>query len=151
MLVPIIGLASSETQTPAHIAALALGHITGCAVQFSQPKNNWGFARFAKNKRKYFFIELPQRSDRNKFLPLLKTAEQEDQFFTLDANHTYISFRLYENLNAVEFYGWHRPSTKQRLASAVESALKPHLAKHELNKMTVLVGVLKSLAKAAKP
>ena len=81
----------------------------------------------------------------------MKTAEQEDQFFTLDANHTYISFRLYENLNAVEFYGWHRPATKQRLASAVESALKPHLAKHELNKMTVLVGVLKNLAKAAKP
>ena len=40
MLVPIIELASSETQTPAHIAALALGHISGCAVQFSQPENN---------------------------------------------------------------------------------------------------------------
>ena len=45
MLVPIIELASSKTQTPAHIAALALGHISGCAVQFSQPENNWGFAR----------------------------------------------------------------------------------------------------------
>ena len=55
MLVPILELASSETQPPAHIAALALGHISGCAVQFSQPENSWGFARFAKNKRKYFF------------------------------------------------------------------------------------------------
>ena len=110
-----------------------------------------GICAFAKNQRKYFFIELPQRSDRSKFLPLLKPAEQEEQFFTLNANHSYISFRLYANLNAVEFYGWHRPAAKQRLASAVESALKPHLAKHELNKMPVLVGVLKSLAKAAKP
>jgi len=76
---------------------------------------------------------------------------QKDQFFTLDANHTYISFRLYEDLHAVEFYGWHRPAAKQRLASAVESALKPHLAKHELNKMAVLIEVLKSLTKAAKP
>ena len=151
MLVPIIELASSETQPPAHIAALALGHISGCAVQFFQPENSWGFARFAKGQRKYFFIELPQRSDRSKFLPLLKGTEQDDQFFTLDANHTYISFRLYEDLHAVEFYGWHRPAAKQRLASAVESALKPHLAKHELNKMAVLIEVLKSLAKAAKP
>ena len=59
MLVPIIELASSETQPPAHIAALALGHISGCAVQFFQPENSWGFARFAKGQRKYFFIELP--------------------------------------------------------------------------------------------
>ena len=151
MLVPIIELASMETQPPAHIAALALGHISGCAVQFFQPENSWGFARFAKGQRKYFFIELPQRSDRSKFLPLLKGTEQDEQFFTLDANHTYISFRLYEDLYAVEFYGWHRPAAKQRLASAVESALKPHLAKHELNKMAVLIEVLKSLTKAAKP
>ena len=48
MLVPIIELASSDTQTPAHIAALALGHISGCAVQFSQPENSWGFARLQK-------------------------------------------------------------------------------------------------------
>ena len=72
MLVPTIELVSSETQPPTHIAALALDHISGCAVQFSQPENSWGFARFAKNQRKYFFIELPQRSDRSKFLPLLK-------------------------------------------------------------------------------
>ncbi len=38
MLVPIIELVSSETQPPAHIAALALGHISGCAVQFLNPK-----------------------------------------------------------------------------------------------------------------
>ena len=118
---------------------------------FFNPKIVGDFARFAKGQRKYFFIELPQRSDRSKFLPLLKAAEQDDQFFTLDANHTYISFRLYEDLHAVEFYGWHRPAAKQRLASAVESALKPHLAKHELNKMAVLIEVLKSLTKAAKP
>ena len=140
-----------NSEPPAHIAAFALGHISGCAVQFFQHENSWEFARFAKSQRKYFFVELPQRSDRSKFLPLLKAAEQDDRFFTLDAKHTYISFRLYENLNAVEFYGWHRPAAKQRLASAVESALKPHLAKHDLNKMAVLIGVLKSLAKAAKP
>ena len=52
MLVPIIELASSKTQTPAHIAALALGHIRRCAVQFSQPENRWGIAPFAKNQRK---------------------------------------------------------------------------------------------------
>jgi hypothetical protein len=150
MLVPIIELASSETQPPAHIAAFALGHISGCAVQYFLPEYSWRFARFAKGQRKYFFIELAQRSDRSKFLPLLKGAEQDDKFFTLDANHTYISFRLYEDLHAVEFYGWHRSAAKQRLTSAVESALKPHLAKHELNKMEVLIEVLKSLAKAAK-
>ena len=151
MLVPIIELASSETQPPAHIAALALGHISGCAVQFFQPENSWGFARFAKNQRKYFFIELPQRSDRSKFLPLVKAAEQEDQFFTLDANHTNISYRLYEKLNAVEFYGSHPPTPKHRMVSAVESSLKPNLANHELNKMVTLVVVLKSVPNAAKP
>ncbi len=53
MLIPIIKLASNGTQPPAHIAALALGHISGYAVQFSQPENGWEFARFAKNQRKY--------------------------------------------------------------------------------------------------
>jgi hypothetical protein len=97
-----------------------------------------------------FLLSWPSEVIAANFFPLLKGAEQNDKFFTLDANHTYISFRLYEDLHAVEFYGWHRSAAKQRLTSAVESALKPHLAKHELNKMEVLIEVLKSLAKAAK-
>ena len=59
MLVPIIGLASSETQTPAHIAALALGHISGCAVHFSQHENSWGFARLQKTNVNIFLLNCP--------------------------------------------------------------------------------------------
>lgn len=145
MLVPLTLIDLSDSLSDTQVASFALGHITGSKPVFFNGDRNGNAVFYSQPERSYTFHKIQSTTEREKFLPLLNSNPLEKEFYTLDPNYCYICFNIYRDHNAAEFYGWHRPNEKQRKATAVESALRPHLSISELNPMSVLVAVMKKL------
>ena len=146
MLVPLTLLDLPEGLSDLQIASFALGHITGAKPVFFEQAEHDNLVSFFVPNRFYLMHQVQNLTDRDKFLPLLSLSPIDQEFYTIDPTYCHVCFNVYKEHNAAEFYGWYRPNEKQREATAVESALRPHLASSELNSMAVLVAVMKKLA-----
>ena len=146
MLVPLTLLDLPEGLSDLQIASFALGHLTASKPVFYEQAEQETVVSFFSPDLSYMMHQVQNFTEREKFLPLLRLSSFDQEFYTLSPTFCYICFNVYKEHNAAEFYGWYRPNEKQRKATAVESALRPHLASSELNSMTVLLAVMKRLA-----
>ena len=146
MLVPLTLLDLPDGLSDLQIASFALGHLTNSQPVFFDSKEHDTVVSFSAPDRLYRLHHVQNLTQRDKFLPVLSLNPGNHEFYTLDPSFCYVCFNIYKEHNAAEFYGWYRPNEKQRAATAVESALKPHLSSFELNSMAVLVAVMKKIA-----
>jgi len=146
MLVPLTLLDLPDGLSDVQIASFALGHLTNVQPVFFDSEEHGTVVSFSAPDRLYRLHQVQNLTERDKFLPILSLNPANHEFYTLDPAYCYVCFNVYKEHNAAEFYGWHRPNEKQREATAVESALRPHLASSELNSMAVLVAVMKKIA-----
>jgi hypothetical protein len=146
MLVPLTLLDLPDGLSDLQIASFALGHLTDSEPVFLESPEHENVVSFSSPDRFYLLHQVQNSTGREKFLPLLKLNPLDQEFYTLDPAYCYVCFNVYKEHNAAEFYGWYRANGKQREATAVESALRPHLSNSELNSMAVLVAVMKKLS-----